>query len=143
MKTYSAKPADVTRDWYIVDASEINLGRLATNIAQILMGKQKPMFTHHIDCGDYVIVINATSLKVTGDKELKKTYYRHTGYPGGIKDTKLQDMDKTKVIHKAIRGMIPDNKLRDDRLKRLKVYLDDQHGHDAQKPKNLTLKDKA
>ncbi len=143
MKTYSAKPTDVVRKWYVLDAAEIPLGRLASNAAQMLMGKQKPMFTHHIDVGDFVIVINADNLKVTGDKQLKKTYYRHTGYPGGIKDTKLQDMDNLKVIHKAIRGMIPANKLRDERLKRLKIYLDDQHKHEAQKPQKITLKDKA
>lgn len=143
-KTYSAKPSDVTRAWYTVDASKAPLGRLATEVAFMLMGKQKPMYTPHIDCGDYVIVINADKLRVTGDKLEKKTYYRHTGYPGGIKQASLQekmDKDSTDVIVHAVRGMIPTNKLRDGRLARLKVYAGETHDHDAQKPKQIDLKE--
>lgn len=143
-KTYSAKPADVTRTWYVVDAATAPLGRLATEVAFVLMGKQKPMYTPHIDCGDYVVVINADKLVVTGDKKAKKTYYRHTGFPGGIKDETLQeklDKDSTQVIVKAVRGMMPANKLRDGRLARLKVYAGTKHEHTAQKPTALTLKE--
>lgn len=141
MKTYSAKPTDVTRSWFVIDAAELPLGRMATHAAKLLTGKHKPMYTAHIDCGDYVIVINADKLKVTGGKELKKTYYRHSGYPGGITETKLRDMDPIDVVTKAIRGMIPANKLRDERLKRLKVYTGSEHNHEAQKPQTITLKD--
>src|SRR5690606_6969710 len=130
MKTYSAKPTDVTRQWYVVDASEAPLGRLATQIAQLLTGKGKPMFTSHVDCGDYVVVINAANLVVTGNKTAAKNYYRHSGYPGGLTETTLQkqmEKDPTDVIIHAVRGMLPVNKLRDARLARLKVYADSQH----------------
>ena len=140
MKTYSAKPADVTRKWYVVDASQVTLGRLATEIATMLTGKQKPMYTAHVDCGDYVVVINADKIKVTGGKEDKKIYYRHTKYPGGIKETKLKDMDPIKVVEKAVYGMVPVNKLRAERMKRLKVYTGADHQHEAQKPTTLNLK---
>ncbi len=146
MKTYSAKPSEVSRKWYVIDASEAPLGRIATQVAELLTGKRKPMFTKHIDCGDYVIVINAGDLVVTGDKLNKKKYYRHTGYPGGLKEATLGDMmakDPTKVIEKAVRGMLPVNKLRDDRMARLKVYPDAAHKHEAQKPEILSVKDKA
>lgn len=146
MKTYSAKPSEVSRKWYVIDASEAPLGRIATQVAELLTGKRKPMFTKHIDCGDYVIVINAGDLVVTGDKLNKKKYYRHTGYPGGLKEATLGDMmakDPTKVIEKAVRGMLPVNKLRDDRMARLKVYPDAAHNHEAQKPEILSVKDKA
>src|SRR6056297_3027775 len=125
MKTYSAKPTEVTRKWYIVDASEAPVGRIATKIATLLTGKGKPMFTSHIDCGDYVIVINADQAKFTGLKEENKVYYRHTGYPGGIKERTVKEqreIDATKLIEKAVYGMVPVNKLRADRMKRLKVY---------------------
>lgn len=142
-KTYSAKPSDVTRAWYVFDASELSLGRLATEVAQTLSGKKKPMFTSHIDCGDYAIVINADKLQVTGDKLNKKVYYRHSGFPGGIKSRTLQeqmDIDSTAAITAAVRGMLPGNKLRDGRLKRLKVYAGETHDHDAQKPTVVSLK---
>lgn len=144
MKTYSAKPSDVTRKWYVVDASEISLGRAATQIATLLTGKGKPQFTQHIDCGDYVIVINADKLVVTGTKLEDKKYYRHTGYPGGIKEVTLADKmakDSTDVIFKAVRGMLPVNKLRDERLKRLKIYAGTEHNHEAQKPEAFSLKE--
>lgn len=144
MKTYSAKPSDVTRAWYVIDASEAPLGRVATRVATLLTGKGKPQFTQHIDCGDFVVVINTDKLVVTGDKMQKKTYYRHTGYPGGIKEATLADKmakDSTDVIVKAVRGMLPVNKLRDERLKRLKVYAGAEHNHEAQKPQTLSLKE--
>lgn len=139
-KTYSAKPTEVTRVWHVVDASTIPFGRLATQVATLLMGKHKPMFTSHIDCGDYVIVINAAQLVATGNKATDKKYYRHTGHPGGIKETTLEKKDPIHVIEAAVRGMIPANKLRPARLARLKVYADDQHNHHAQKPVVFTLK---
>ncbi len=143
MKTYSAKPKEVERKWYLLDASSMNLGRLSTLIAGYLIGKSKPMYTPHIDCGDYMVVINSDKLKVTGNKEEKKTYYRHTGYPGGIKEASLQEMmdkDSTKVIYLAVKGMLPDNKLRAGRLARLKIYAKDQHEHAAQNPEAINLK---
>lgn len=142
MKTYSAKPADVQRQWYVVDASEAPLGRLATSVAQLLTGKGKPQFTHHIDCGDYVVVINAANLVTTGDKLNKKVYYRHSGYPGGIKDATLgekMEKDPTFAVRHAVRGMLPVNKLRDERLKRLKVYAGAEHEHEAQKPSTFSV----
>lgn len=144
MKTYSAKPTDVERQWYVVDASEVPLGRLSSAVAQLLLGKGKPQFTKHVDCGDYVVVINAAELIVTGDKGEKKIYYRHTGHPGGIKQATLdekQASDPTFAIRHAIRGMLPDNKLRDERLKRLKVYSGAEHEHNAQKPQKISLKE--
>lgn len=143
MKTYSAKPTEVTRKWYVVDASKAPLGRLATQVAVLLTGKAKPMFTHHIDCGDYVIVINAADLVVTGDKLNKKMYYRHSHYPGGLKEATLAEVmakDPTYAVIKAVRGMLPVNKLRDERLRRLKVYAGAEHGHNAQSPEAFELK---
>lgn len=145
MKTYSAKPKDVTRSWYLVDASELPLGRLSTRVAQLLTGKSKPQFTPHIDCGDFVVVVNAATLKVTGKKLTDKVYYKYSGYPGGLKERTLSEQlerDPTKVIFDAVRGMLPANKLRDGRLKRLKIYADAEHNHEAQKPQKLILKDK-
>lgn len=142
-KTYSAKPSDVVRKWYVIDASEMSLGRISTKIAELLTGKGKPMFTKHIDCGDFVVVINAKDLKVTGNKLEDKIYYRHSHYPGGLKETSLQfqmDKDPSRVIHHSVRGMLPVNKLRDERLKRLKIYEGSEHGHEAQKPEILKLK---
>ena len=143
MKTYSAKPSEVTRKWYVVDAAEAPLGRVATQVATLLTGKGKPMFTHHIDCGDYVIVINAKDTKVTGDKMNSKMYYRHSHFPGGLKEASLKDKmakDPTHALEHAIRGMLPVNKLRDERLKRLKVYADADHKHEAQKPVTISVK---
>lgn len=144
MKTYSAKPTDVERKWYVVDASEAPLGRLATQVAQLLTGKGKPQFTKHIDCGDYVVVINASNLVVTGNKADKKVYYSHTGYPGGLKEATLaekQAKDPTFAVTHAVRGMLPVNKLRDERLQRLKVYAGAEHQHEAQKPQSVSVKD--
>lgn len=143
MKTYSAKPTDVTRKWYVIDASEAPLGRLSTVVATLLTGKGKPQFTKHIDCGDYVIVINADNLVVTGKKMEDKMYYSHSGYPGGLKELQLKEKmakDSTEVIVKAVRGMLPVNKLRPDRLQRLKVYAGTEHNHEAQKPVAFSVK---
>ena len=142
MKTYSAKPTDVTRVWYILDASKTPLGRLSTVAARLLLGKDKPSFTHHIDVGDYVIVINAGSLIVTGNKMADKTYFRHSGFPGGLYSRTMNEMDPTKVIERSIRGMLPVNKLRKARLARLKIYSDDQHNHNAQNPVHYDIKRK-
>jgi len=144
MKTYSAKPTDVTRQWYIVDASEAPLGRVATKIATLLTGKAKPKFTKHIDCGDFVVVINAKDTVATGDKLNKKVYYQHSGYPGGLKDATLAeklDKDPAFAITHAVRGMLPVNRLRDARLLRLKVYPDADHKHAPQKPTLISVKD--
>jgi large subunit ribosomal protein L13 len=143
MKTYSAKPSDITKKWYILDASEITLGRLSTKAADLLIGKSKPTYTAHIDGGDYVIVINAENLQVTGDKLEKKIYYRHSQYPGGLKSETLKEKlqkDATEVISHSVRGMLPVNKLRDERLKRLKVYTGKEHPHAPQNPEVIKLK---
>lgn len=144
-KTFSAKPSDVTRKWYVLDASEVPLGRLSTKAATLLTGKEKPQFTHHIDTGDFVIIVNAEKLVVTGDKLKSKMYYRHSGYPGGLKEATLADKlakgASTEVVERAIRGMLPVNKLRDGRLARLKVYAGSEHNHAAQKPETISLKE--
>ena len=137
MKTYSQKSAEVTRKWVIVDASEATLGRLATTVTKYLIGKYKPTYTAHIDGGDFVIVVNADKLVVTGNKLEDKKYYHHSGFPGGIKERSLQDQlnrDSTRVIYAAVKGMLPRNKLIDDRLKRLKVYAGAEHANAAQAP---------
>ena len=144
MKTYSAKPADVVRQWYILDAADAPLGRVATQAAQLLIGKGKPQFTQHIDCGDYIIVVNAQNLVVTGGKDTQKVYYRHSNYPGGIKARTLTEQrakDPAKIIEHAIRGMLPVNKLRPGRLARLKIYATAEHEHSAQKPIPLSAKE--
>lgn len=146
MKTYSAKPTDVTRKWYVLDASETTLGHVATKAASLLLGKGKTQFTHHIDCGDYVIVVNAKDLKVTGDKLTTKKYYRHSGHAGNLRTRTLQEqlnLDPTTVIETAVQGMLPANRLRDARLARLKVYAGAEHQHEAQKPTTLSVKEAA
>ena len=143
MKTYSAKPSDVTRVWYEIDASEAPLGRISTKIATLLTGKGKPMFTHHIDCGDYVVVVNADKLVATGTKMEDKMYYRHSGFPGSLKEINLKDKiekDSTEIIRLAVKGMLPKNKLMDERLKRLKIYKDEMHNNGAQKPQKVSAK---
>ncbi len=144
MKTYSAKPSDISRKWYVLDATEAPLGRIATRAASLLLGKGKPQVTAHIDTGDYVIIINADKLRVTGNKLTDKMYYHHSGFPGGLKQRSLQEQlskDSTEVLVHAIRGMLPVNKLRDARLERLKVYAGAEHKHEAQKPVVLSVKD--
>ncbi len=143
MRTYSAKPKDITRQWYILDASKMPLGRLSTAAARLLIGKDKPQFTPHIDVGDYVIVINAESLVTSGNKNLGKIYYRHSGYPGALHQRSLEEQmlrDPTKVVTKSVRGMLPVNKLRKARLVRLKVYVGSEHSHAAQNPIKYTNK---
>lgn len=143
MKTYSAKPADITRAWHVIDASEASLGRVATVAASLLLGKGKPEFTSHVDCGDFVIIINTDKLVVTGNKLEDKKYYHHSGYPGGLRETQLKDVianDSTRAVYAAVRGMLPVNKLRDGRLARLKLYTGAEHNHAAQKPVALSLK---
>jgi len=143
MTTYSAKPSDVTRKWYVIDATEAPLGRTATKIATLLTGKGKPQFTQHIDCGDFVVVVNAANVKVTGNKLEDKMYYRHSGYPGGLKETQLKDVlsnTPERAIYEAVRGMLPVNKLRDPRLARLKIYAGAEHNHEAQKPEAISVK---
>jgi large subunit ribosomal protein L13 len=143
MKTYSAKPTDVVRKWYVLDATEAPLGRISTKVATLLLGKGKPQFTSHIDCGDYVVVINAAQLVTTGDKLDKKIYYRHSKFPGGLKQRTLSEQlekDPGAVVFQAVRGMLPVNKLRDGRLARLKIYAGTEHNHEAQKPQTLSMK---
>lgn len=137
MKTYSAKPKDVTRQWYLLDASTMPLGRLSTVAARILIGKDKPSFTPHLDIGDFVVVINAGSLKVSGDKETSKLYHRHSGFPGGLYKRTLgeqKEIDPTAVVTHSVRGMLPVNKLRRERLARLKVFAGPEHAHAGQNP---------
>lgn len=143
MKTYSAKPVDVTRKWYVVDAAEVSLGRLSTQVASLLLGKRKPQFTSHIDCGDYVVVVNAAKLVTTGNKLQTKMYYHHSGHGGGLAERTLSEQlerDPRKVVFHAVRGMLPTNKLRDGRLERLKIYVGAEHAHDPQKPEKLSLR---
>jgi large subunit ribosomal protein L13 len=142
-KTYSAKPTDVVRKWYVIDASEAPLGRISTRIATLLTGKGKPMFTSHIDCGDHVVVINAANLVVTGEKETDKMYYRHSGYVGNLKEATLREKQTKKpgeVVRLAVKGMLPKNKLVDERLKRLKIYAGSEHPHAPQNPEKVSIK---
>lgn len=142
-KTYSPKLTELTHDWYIVDAEGQTLGRLAAGIATRLMGKHKPQYTPHLDCGDNIVVINADKIAVTGNKLEDKLYYHHTGYPGGIKDVNLSDLmtrKPTAALEKAIKGMLPKNRLQDDRLHRLKLYAGTDHPHAPQTPKPLEFK---
>lgn len=140
MKTYSLKGADVSREWWLIDASSMPLGKLAVIIADKLMGKSKVTYTPHIDNGDYVVVVNAKNLVVTGDKMTNKKYYRHSGFPGGIKELKLEEIvekDAARAIREAVKGMLPKNKLAADRLARLKVFEGAEHAHAAQNPKEI------
>jgi large subunit ribosomal protein L13 len=143
MKTYSAKASDVTRAWYVIDAAEAPLGRVATKVATLLTGKGKPMFSHHIDCGDFVVVINAEKAVVTGKKAADKMYYHHSQYPGGLTEltmTEVMAKDPTKAVYNAVRGMLPVNKLRPARLQRLKIFAGAEHNHTAQSPKAISVK---
>lgn len=142
MKTFNAKKEEINRDWYIVDAENKVLGRLASEIAQVLRGKHKPEYTPHVDTGDYVIVINAEKVKLTGNKWQDKKHYSHSNYPGGIKETsyaELRDKDPEFIIKKAVKGMVPHNKLGREVIKKLKVYAGTNHPHQAQQPKELEL----
>ena len=143
MKTYSQKPADVERKWYVLDASSASFGRVSTKAASLLLGKGKPTVTPHTDGGDYVVIINAGSLQATGNKMDDKGYYRHSGFPGGIYKRSMSEQhqkDPTSIIYKSVRGMLPDNKLRPARLARLKIYEGAEHNHTAQQPKIIDVK---
>ena len=140
MKTYSQKAAEIKREWWMIDASSMPLGKLAVVIADKLMGKSKVTYTPHIDNGDYVAVTNAKKLVVTGDKMLQKKYYRHSGYPGGIKELRLEEViekDAARAIREAVKGMMPKNKLAAERLKRLRIFDGEEHAHAAQNPKEI------
>ena len=142
MKTFSAKPSDITHEWFVVDAENKILGRMATKIAHILRGKHKPIFTPHMDTGDFIVVTNVEKLVVTGKKTLQKLYYRHTGYPGGIYSTtfeKLLDKHPERILIKAVQGMLPKGPLGYAMIKKLKVYAGNTHPHAAQQPKTLNI----
>ncbi len=141
-RTYVTKPEDIQRDWYVVDASGRTLGRLASEVAQVVRGKHKPTYSPSIDVGDYVIVVNADKVRVTGRKLDQKMYYRHSGYPGGLKQKSLRRMleeHPTQVIEHAVRGMLPKNRLGRKMIKKLKVYAGSSHPHQAQQPEPLEL----
>lgn len=141
-KTYIPKDGDIQREWFLVDANDQNLGRMASRIAEILIGKHKPTFTPGMDTGDFVVVVNAEHITVTGNKLDDKYYYRYTGYPGGIRKINLRDQlakHPDRVIHKAVWGMLPHNKLGRRMIKKLKIYAGPDHPHEAQQPKTLEL----
>jgi large subunit ribosomal protein L13 len=141
-KTYNAKPGEITREWYLVDASGQTLGRLASRIAETLRGKGKPQYTPHVDTGDFVIVVNADKIAVTGNKLDQKRYYRHSGYPGGLRSRTLREQLErrpTEVLRAAVKGMLPKNRLAARQLTKLKIYAGPDHPHDAQAPKELPL----
>jgi len=142
MKTYSAKASEIERQWYVVDAEGQTLGRLATRIADTLRGKRKAEFTHHVDTGDFVVVVNAEKIAVTGNKRTDKRYWRHSGYPGGIRSRSLNEMLERRpedVIRKAVAGMLPRNRLARQQLRKLKIYAGPDHPHTAQKPEPLEI----
>ncbi|OYX37603.1 50S ribosomal protein L13 [Candidatus Saccharibacteria bacterium 32-50-10] len=142
-KTYSQKTSEIERRWILIDAKDATLGRLSTQIAKYLIGKYKPTYTPHIDSGDYVVVINAAEVPVTGAKETDKIYYRHSGFPGGIKDAQLKEVREKfpeRIIEAAVRGMLPKNKLSPERMARLKIFAGSEHAHAAQKPEKVEVK---
>ena len=142
MKTWTAKPGEIQRDWYVVDAEGKTLGRLATQVANALRGKRKPQYTPHCDTGDFVVVVNAEKIRVTGNKRADKVYRRHTGYPGGLKSRTLAEMlDRRpeEVIRKAVRGMLPKNRLARQQITKLKIYAGSEHPHQAQQPKPMEV----
>ena len=142
METTSIRAEEITRDWYLLDADNQTLGRLASRVAQILRGKNKPYFTPHMDMGDFVVIINAKKVKVTGNKEADKTYFRHSGYPGGITQVNLKNVrqkNPEKIITNAVKGMLPHNRLGRKLLTHLKIYATEEHPHTAQQPKSITL----
>ena len=140
MRTYSAKPGEVQRNWWVVDAEGKNLGRLSTEIADVLRGKNKPQYTPHVDTGDFVVVVNAEKIAVTGNKMTGKLYHRHSGYPGGLRTRTLGQLLQqrpTEVIRKSVKGMLPKNRLAAQQLTKLKIYAGPKHPHAAQKPEEL------
>jgi len=142
MKTYVTKPAEVERNWYVIDAEGQTLGRLASKIATILRGKHKPIYNPSVDCGDFVIVVNAEKIRVTGQRMDQKVYYRHSGYPGGLSEITLRrqlEKHPTRAIELAVRGMLPKNKLGRKVIKKLKVYAGEEHPHQAQQPVSMEI----
>jgi large subunit ribosomal protein L13 len=142
MRTYSAKPGEIDRTWFVVDASEFELGRLATRIAHVLRGKHKPAFTPHVDTGDFVVVLNASKVKLTGRKLDQKGYHHYSGYPGGLKSAparEIRETDPDRMIREAVKGMLPKNRLSRRLITKLKVYGGSEHPHTAQKPQPLPL----
>ena len=142
MKTYAVKASEIERQWWVVDASDQTLGRLATRIATLLEGKHKPIYSPHIDTGDHVVVVNAGRVRVTGNKLIQKRYHRHSGYPGGLKEESLQALLARKpelVIERAVKGMLPQNRLGRAMMKKLKVYSGTEHPHQAQQPQAAEL----
>lgn len=142
-KTFMANAQNIERKWYLVDATDMVLGRLSTEVARILRGKHKPTYTPHVDCGDYVIIVNAEKVALTGKKLDEKIYYRHTGYPGGLRQRTARvmlELRPEQVLEKSIRGMLPKNKLGEDMYRKLFVYAGPDHPHQAQKPEVLNLK---
>ena len=142
-KTFSQKPADVTRRWILIDAKDATLGRVSTEIAKYLIGKYKPTYTPHVDGGDYVVVVNAKELVVTGAKETDKMYYRHSGFPGGLKEAQLKELREKSpesIIQEAVKGMLPKNKLSAGRLARLRIFTGSDHDHTAQTPEKVEVK---
>lgn len=140
MKTFSQKTAEIKREWFVIDASTLPLGKLAVVIADKLMGKSKVTYTPHVDNGDYVVVINAKNIQVTGNKMVDKKYYRHSGFPGGLKELRLEEViekDPSYTLKEAVKGMMPKNKLAADRLARLRVFNGAEHAHTAQNPKEI------
>ncbi len=142
MRTYSPKPGDITRTWHVIDANDVVLGRLCVTVANLLRGKHKPTFAPHVDTGDFVIVVNAGKIALTGNKRADKLAYRHSGYPGGLTETRvgeLLDTDPRKAVERAVWGMLPKNKLSRQQLRKLKVYAGPNHPHTAQQPAEYTL----
>ena len=142
MKTYSPRPQDIDRKWYVIDANGLILGRLASKVAQVLRGKHKPMWAPHTDVGDFIVVVNADKVRVTGRKAEQKLYYRHSGYPGGLKKTSYATLMQTKpedVLRQAVRGMLPHNRMGRKMLRKLKIYASSEHPHQAQTPEQLSI----
>ncbi|MFH1284249.1 MAG: 50S ribosomal protein L13 [Candidatus Peregrinibacteria bacterium] len=142
MKTFISKKSELTKKWYLIDAKDKGLGHLAVIIANKLRGKDKPTFSPHMDCGDFVVVINSEKIKLSGNKLEKKIYYTHSGYPGGLKEEKagrLMERKPTKALSLAVRGMLPKNKLRKEMMKKLKLYAGEDHPHEAQQPQVLEI----
>lgn len=142
MRTYSPKPGEVTRNWYVIDATDVVLGRLASHVAALLRGKHKPTFAPHVDTGDFVVVINADKVALTGSKREQKQDYRHSGYPGGLRATSYEELlvsNPRRAVEKAVAGMLPHSRLGRQQLKKLKVYAGPDHPHAAQQPEEFTL----
>jgi len=142
-KSYMANAQTIERKWFVVDATDLVLGRVSTEVASLLKGKHKPTYTPHVDCGDYVIIVNAEKVALTGNKLDDKLYYRHSGYPGGLKSRtakRMLELQPQKVLEKSIRGMLPKNRLGEDMYRKLYVYVGSEHPHQAQKPEVYTLR---